>query len=102
MSMNKSRTIAIAAVCAAIGAAGGIAGTTASSKHAAKHRSGPAMGDHHRGFRGGPPVHAEAVVLDKAGKSWITQTEDNGKVKSVSGNDVTLTEGTADVPYKDV
>jgi hypothetical protein len=111
MSMSKSRTIGIAVICAAVGAAGGIAGTTAAtSTH--KHRSHgsrqtgaarpgrPPFGDH-RGF-GAPPVHVEAVVLDKAGKSWITVTEDSGTVKSVSGSDVTITEGTADVPYKDV
>src|SRR4051794_25724293 len=110
MSMSKSRTIGIAAVCAAVGAAGGIAGTTAAtSKHHRSHatkrsdaRPGPpGRGFGHR-FGGGPPVHVEAVVLDKAGKSWITETSDSGKVKSVSGNDVTITEGTDSVPYKDV
>jgi len=111
MSMTKSRTIGIAALCAAVGAAGGIAGTTAATNKHHKHHGSrqsstaprpgrPPFGDH-RGF-GGPPVHVEAVVLDKAGKNWITMTEDNGTVKSVSGNDVTITEGTADVPYKDV
>lgn len=107
MSMNKSRTIGIAAVCAAVGAAGGIAGTAASTN---QHRNGTRstgaqagapMWDHHRG-PGGPPVHAEAVVLNKAGTGWITVTEDSGTVKSVSGNDLTITEGTTAVPYKDV
>ena len=106
MSMSKSRTIGIAALCAAVGAAGGIAGTAASSKRHSKRSTAGAPSapwDHHRGGPGGgPAVHAEEVVLDKAGKNWITETEDNGKVKSVSGNDVTITEGTTDVPYKDV
>src|SRR3954454_10599430 len=109
MSMSKSRTIGIAAVCAAVGAAGGIAGTNAAtSNHHKSHattrsgaRSGPGRGFGHR-FEGGPPVHVEAIVLDKAGNNWITETSDNGKVKSVSGNDVTITEGTTAVPYKDV
>lgn len=110
MSMSKSRTIGIAALCAAVGAAGGIAGTTAATSKHKKHGSrqsttarpapGRPFGDHH-GF-GGPPVHVEAVVLDKAGTNWITMTEDNGTVKSVSGSDVTITEGTDAVPYKDV
>jgi hypothetical protein len=51
---------------------------------------------------GGPPVHAEAVVLNKAGDGFVTLTTDSGKVKSVSGSDLTLTEGVGDVTYKDV
>jgi hypothetical protein len=55
------------------------------------------------GFFGhGPAVHEESVVLDKTGKKFITQTEDRGTVKSVSGQDLTITEGTKDVTYKDV
>jgi hypothetical protein len=108
MSMNKSRSIGIATLCVAVGAAGGIAGTAAStSKHHKSHstkRSGAAPG--HPGFDhrgpGGPPVHAEVVVLNTAGDAWITATEDSGTVKSVSGSDVTITEGTTAVPYKDV
>jgi hypothetical protein len=44
----------------------------------------------------------EAVVLDKAGDKFITATSDNGKLKSISGNDLTITEGTDKVTYKDV
>jgi hypothetical protein len=47
-------------------------------------------------------VHAEAVVLNKAGDAFITETIDSGKLKSVSGNDVTITEAIGNVTYKDV
>jgi hypothetical protein len=45
-------------------------------------------------------VHAEAVVLNKAGTAFITATEDNGIVVSVSGDQLTLKEGTKTVTYK--
>ncbi|UTI65102.1 hypothetical protein NBH00_02565 [Paraconexibacter antarcticus] len=101
----------VATVCALAGAGAGIAGSTAATSTSnAKARSaksakarfagrrgfGPMMGGH------GPSVHEESVVLDKAGKAWITETEDRGTLKSVSGQDLTLTEGTKAVPYKDV
>ena len=41
-------------------------------------------------------------MLNKAGTAFITVTEDNGKVKSVSGRDVTITEAIGSVTYKDV
>jgi hypothetical protein len=47
-------------------------------------------------------VHAEAVVLDQAGKAFITETEDSGKIASVSGRDVAIAEGIGSVTYKDV
>ena len=112
---NRARAGTALAACVAIGAAGGIAGSLAApskkstakkSSTAAKTRAGRGFGLRH-GFDGpgggrGRAVHAEEVVLNKAGTAFITQTEDNGKVKSVSGNDVTITEGTTTVTYKDV
>jgi hypothetical protein len=41
-------------------------------------------------------------VLDKAGKAFITETEDSGTIASVSGRDVTIAEGIGAVTYKDV
>ncbi|HEY8641033.1 MAG TPA: hypothetical protein VIL53_11055 [Solirubrobacterales bacterium] len=35
---------------------------------------------------GGPPVHSEMVVPNKAGDGFETITQDSGTVKSVSGN----------------
>lgn len=111
----------VATVCALAGAGAGIAGSTAATstktgtaakpagkaaaaRTAPPGRPGPGrgFGGPGFGFRGGPPVHEESVVLDKTGKKFITVTSDNGTVKSISGNDVVITEGTKDVTYKDV
>lgn len=51
---------------------------------------------------GGPPVHSEMVVPNKAGDDFITVTQDNGKVDSVSGEQLTISEGTAKATYKTV
>ena len=115
---NKTRGLMVAAACAAVGAGGGIVGSMASpSKHHKTSKKSAATGKSasrapaRRGFDRGPggghgmggrPVHAEAVVLNQAGTKFITVTEDSGKVKSVSGSDVTITEGTDTVTYKDV
>lgn len=115
MSMSfKLRAGLAVAACAAVGAAGGIVGSAAapsktkaksssSARAAADANGGPRPGLRHGGPGGpGHAVHAEEIVLDKAGDAYITQTEDQGIVKTVSGNDVTITEGTDTVPYKDV
>jgi len=104
--LQNRRAVAALGACVALGAAGGIGGALAVPGKKASTRAVPARGDRGPGH-GGPPgghfaVHAEAVVLDKAGTAFITETDDNGKVKSVSGNDVTITEGTDKVTYKDV
>ena len=110
----------VVVVCALVGALAGIAGSAAapsksSSKSAKKSaaakafRFGPrhgfrgAGGPGHPGFGpGGPAVHAEAVVPNKAGNGFITVTSDAGKVKSISGNDVTIDESVGTLHYKDV
>lgn len=109
---NRTRTGTVLAACVVLGAAGGIAGSMAApSKKKATARTTKTFARHHDlrggfdapgGPHGGHAVHAEEVVLNKAGTAFITETEDNGVVKSVSGNDVTITEGTDKVTYKDV
>jgi hypothetical protein len=111
---NRMRAGTAVVACAAVGAAGGIAGSAAApSKSKSKRakasssRSSPSRmpGRPPRGGPGGPggrAVHAEEVVLDKAGKAFITETEDRGKIASVSGRDVTIAEGIGAVTYKDV
>jgi hypothetical protein len=107
---NRMRAGIALVACAAVGAAGGIAGSAAApSKTKAKSSTaaGTYPGDRpgergHRGGPGGRAVHSEEVVLNKAGTAFITQTEDNGKIKSVSGADVTITEAIGSVTYKDV
>jgi hypothetical protein len=49
---------------------------------------------------GGPPVHSEMVVPTKSGDDFETITQDSGKVESVSGDQVTITEGTDEATYK--
>jgi hypothetical protein len=49
---------------------------------------------------GGPPVHSEMVVPTKSGDDFETVTQDNGTVKSVSGDQLTITEGTDKATYK--
>jgi hypothetical protein len=109
MMRFRSRTKALIAVaaCVVLGAIGGIAGSAASSKHSSSSSSTPRKSGFARGPIGGPPgrgraVHASEIVLNKAGTAFITQTIDTGTVKSVSGNDVTITEGVGSVTYKDV
>jgi hypothetical protein len=51
---------------------------------------------------GGPPVHSEMVVPTKSGEDFQTVTQDSGKVKSVSGDQLTITEGTEEATYDTV
>src|SRR5437870_8035472 len=100
------RNAVIGVLCAAIGAAAGIAGSSAStsSKSSSKaaraaNHDRPPLGPFRLG--GGPPVHSESVVLNKARDAFITVTTDAGTVKSVSGDQLTITEGTKALTYKD-
>ena len=98
---RKSRLLQLAVViglCALAGAAAGIAGSAAAPSSKAKKSN---FGRHGIFLRG-PAVHANAVVLNKARNAFITETEDQGKVKSVSGDQLAITEGAGNVTYKDV
>ena len=102
----------VIAVCALVGALAGIAGSAAAPTKSSKKSNGTATKralPRHEGFRfhgpggpGGPAIHAEAVVPNKAGDGFITVTSDAGKIKSISGNDVTIDESVGSVHYKDV
>jgi hypothetical protein len=105
---TRARAGLAVAACVVLGAAGGIVGSAAAPSKSSttqnggwRQHGGPPPGGG-PGGPGGPVVHAEEVVLNTAGSAYITATDDNGKVKSVSGNDVTITEGTAKMTYKDV
>jgi len=99
MKKPKSlRTIGVAALCVALGTAGGIASSGAATSKAKKANSTRAGG--HPGGPGGHAVHEDAVVLNKAGTAFITATEDSGTVVSVSGDQLTIKEGTKSVTYK--
>ena len=108
---NTQKAVATAGACIAIGAGAGIVGSAAAPSHSKSSTTRSQSGRPHlfRNFRGplgglrmgGPPVHETAVVLNKKGDGFITVTSDSGTVKSVSGNDVTITEGSGKVTYKD-
>ncbi len=96
------KLIGVAASCVAIGAgasvianAGAAPSTTAHAAHAHKAHAG--MGPRRLLTRA---VHADLVVHTKTG--WGTVTLDRGAVKSVSGQQLTITEGTMKATYKTV
>jgi hypothetical protein len=98
--MSKSLLVKVGTIggaCAAIGAGAGILGTSssnaASSKARAKHL--------HRLGLLGRAVHADAVVPTKGGQ-FVTVTVDRGVVQSVSGQQLTIVEGTRKHAYKTV
>jgi hypothetical protein len=105
---KRMRAATALAACAAVGAAGGIAGSAAAPSKSASAKPSATSPMHRMAgrMRVGPgpgrAVHAERVVLNKAGDAFITETEDSGKVKAVSGSDVTITEAIGSVTYKDV
>jgi hypothetical protein len=94
MNTRILRTIMIAAACGVIGAGAGIAGAGAHQGHGQSRH-----GNH--GLHFGGPVHAELVVPDRQG-GFQTVTLDRGAVKSVSGDQLTIAEGTPKATYKDV
>jgi hypothetical protein len=119
------RMSVVIAVCAFVGALAGIAGsaaapskskTTEAQKAKAKAlknqakaqfragRAGPGgpgfFGGH--GGPGGGAVHSETVVPNADGTGFDKITTDAGKLTSVDGNTLNITEGTDKKKYKDV
>jgi hypothetical protein len=110
------RTAAVGATCALIGGAAGIAGSQASTNHSTKGpvghaarsgqvRFGMAAGSGFAigipGDAAGPPVHSESVVPNEKG-GFDTVTMDRGTFSSLSGEQLTITEGTKTATYKTV
>lgn len=102
-------------VCVTVGAAAGIAGAGAApGTHTVKVAPAvpPAMRTlpwRRFGVRpgrglivGGPAVHAEAVVPNRAGTGFITVTSDAGTVQSLSGDKLTIKEGVGKLTYRTV
>jgi hypothetical protein len=86
---------AIAVACAIVGAVAGIAGSAAAPAHKAQAPSGTPL----RATLGGPPVHSETVVPNQS-NGFDTITMDRGSFRSLSGNQLTITEGTKTATYK--
>ena len=102
------RTGAVAAVCALVGGAAGIAASSASSPTPTKAAGAPALIARGPGLQfglgpladaTGPPVHSENVVPNKKG-GFDTVTMDRGSFSSLSGDQLTITEGTKTATYK--
>jgi hypothetical protein len=98
----------VVGACALVGAIGGIAGSAAAPSASQTQTTtnghkgwGPGRGGRPGFAGGGPAVHAELVVPNKDGNGFITVTMDSGKVKSSSGDQLTITEGTDKATYKD-
>src|SRR4051812_49116255 len=99
MNTRIFRTILVAALCGVIGAGAGIAGAGA---HDGKGEGKARHAKHfNRGFHLGGPVHAELVVPDRQG-GFQTVTFDRGTVESVSGDQLTIKEGTPKATYKTI
>jgi hypothetical protein len=105
-----AKLAAVLMSCAAIGAAAAAVGSASSpstTAAAAKgHRGTPRLLRGHPGLKRAAfavrrAVHAEAVV-PRADGSFATLTFDRGKVQSVSGQELKITEGTAKATYKTV
>jgi len=96
------RTIAVGATCAAAGAGAGAIATAGAATSSSGH-----AGTAHRAARAGAlrrlashGVQGSAVVRTKTG--FTTVSFERGKVDSVSGQQLTLTEGTPKAAYKTV
>jgi hypothetical protein len=94
-----------AGACAAIGAAAGIAGSAAAPGDSHK-TSGPVKlaapagaVTFKFGRAGGPPVHGTEVVPNQAGTGFDTVTTDSGTATAVSGERLTIKEGTDKATY---
>src|SRR5262249_11090910 len=99
---------AVGAVGALGGGGAGIAASSASSPAptraagapaAIAHGPGPQFGLGPLADAAGPPVHSENVVPNKTG-GFDTVTMDRGSFSSLSGDKLTITEGTKSATYK--
>jgi hypothetical protein len=95
--------IAVGVTCALAGSAAGIAVTSASTsktqRNAPATRDGDGRGKLGALGIGGPPVHEDLVVPNGSG-GFETVTMDQGTFKSLSGGQLTITEGTQTATYK--
>lgn len=105
MSKSRLKLGAVALVCVALGAgASAIASSSASTTAPAKAHTGRHAGRAATRARIGKlarhTVQGTFVVHSKRG--WVTVTFARGTVESVSGNQLTLAEGTKKATYKTV
>ncbi len=96
------RTGTVAVACVAAGAAAGIAGSAAAPSKSPTGSFGPGHVGRFGMFHGGGPIHSTLVVANPAGTGFETVTQDGGKVVSVSGDQLKITEGTPKATYRTV
>ncbi len=103
--LTRVGAVGIASAALGVGAGAAVLGSaSAAGPHQAKARTARHAG---KGGGLGPlkvlrrAVHADAVVGAKGGK-FVRVTFDRGIVKSVAGDQLTLTEGTKQASYKTV
>jgi hypothetical protein len=101
---------AVGAACVLVGGAAGIAGSSASSPKPTKvagasvpivEAPGAPFGFGPLADAAGPPVHSDSVVPNDKG-GFDTVTMDRGSFASLSGDQLTITEGTKAATYKTV
>lgn len=111
--LSHRKLIAVGAACALAGSAAGIAVTSAATKATPQRHHFRFFGPFGFGPRadgpgkpgplgiGGPPVHGDLVVPNASG-GFQTVTFDRGKFQSLSGDQLTIVEGTQTATYKTV
>jgi len=105
MTRPISKTVVAVAACAVLGATAGIAGSAAApssqQSSTANSKTPAAHSGHADRFGRDRGVHSQSVVLNTAGTAFQTATRDEGTLKSLHGSNLTITEGTNNVTYKD-
>ena len=98
------KLVSVAAVCVAVGAAGSAIATAGAASGGTTTTSTAAKSGRVRGAGARAlerrAVHADVVVATKSG--FATVTIDRGFVQSVSGQQLTIQEGTKNATYKTV
>jgi hypothetical protein len=105
MKLRRLPYVIAAVACLAVGALAGITGGSAATTKTKARPANAKAGHWGRPggpLVGGPPVHSVSVIPNKAGTAFDTVTLDGGTVQSVSGQELTIEEGTKTLKYKTV
>jgi hypothetical protein len=98
---KHSKLLIVAASCAALGAGASAIATAGAATNNSAHGGNRHTAQIRPGRRlAARAVHGDLMVATKAG--FVSVTFDRGTVKSVSGQQLTLTEGTKKATYKTV
>ena len=101
MKQTKTmRTVGVAALCAALGTAGGIASSGAASGDVQEGQFDLGRARPAAGGQAGTPSTRTRSSSTRPETAFINATEDSASVVSVSGDQLTIKEGTKSVTYK--